>query len=308
MLALNMDINKITDYLQNKINSKIVSVKYIGGGSYGRVYKCEDDNGRIFAVKIFLNDGMAYRESLSLQTVAKSCVLKIPEVYGLFLKSQGSPADFIYFEYIDGKDAFTASLKKPFIPKKIKNDFAEAVTDALLSIHTAKSDKFGPIESPDYDSWLDYYSSFSDKILHDAEKAAQSGKLNKNIFEIMKQAYDRFDSIFSDKVDEACLIHGDLNVMNVIVDKKFKPIAIIDPLNSIYGDREYDLFQLMNLSGNRFDLYETYKRKFKTSDKCDLKCAFYRLFNEVMCGLDTHTPKFILDSCAKYMKSQLKLL
>ncbi len=54
---------------------------------------------------------------------------------------------------------------------------------------------------------------------------------------------------------QACLIHGDLNVMNIMTDKKLHLTAIIDPLESKWADPEYELFQLRNLTGNCFKLY-----------------------------------------------------
>ena len=97
----------------------------------------------------------------------------------------------------------------------------------------------------------------------------------------MERAWSAFDYIFSDKVETASLIHGDMNVMNIMSDKHLKPLAIIDPLESKWADNEYELFQLRNLTGNCFKLYETYKRKYPVSENCDVKTAFYALYHEV---------------------------
>lgn len=48
-----------------------------------------------------------------------------------------------------------------------------------------------------------------------------------------------------------------------MVKKPFEISAIIDPLNSMYADKEYDLFQLNNLTGPCFHLYKTYKKSMK---------------------------------------------
>ena len=45
-----------------------------------------------------------------------------------------------------------------------------------------------------------------------------------------------------------------------MADKKtFKLTGFIDPCGSIWADREYDLFQLRNMWGDAYGLYETYK-------------------------------------------------
>lgn len=75
----------------------------------------------------------------------------------------------------------------------------------------------------------------------------------------MQTAWKNFDYIFSEPVKEASLIHGDLNVMNVMSDKRLNITAIIDPLECKWADKEFDLFQLRNLTGECFGLYEAYK-------------------------------------------------
>ncbi|MBO5433048.1 MAG: phosphotransferase, partial [Clostridia bacterium] len=58
------------------------------------------------------------------------------------------------------------------------------------------------------------------------------------------------------------LIHGDLNIMNIMADPKTLELtAFIDPCGSLWSDREYDLFQLRNMWGDAYGLYETYKHK-----------------------------------------------
>lgn len=98
----------------------------------------------------------------------------------------------------------------------------------------------------------------------------------------MRAAWDKFDNIFCEEVSEACLIHGDLNVANIMVDKG-RLSGFIDPLNSMYADREYDLFQFDNLLKKRFNLRSVYMKKYGASANCDYKCAFYGLWNEVYC-------------------------
>ena len=126
----------------------------------------------------------------------------------------------------------------------------------------------------------------------------------------MTEAYKNFDIIFSEKVEKASLIHGDLNVMNIFADRKtLKPTAFIDPLDCMYADREYDLFQLNNLSGKQFGLYKAYKAKYPTSTYCDIKTAFYGLFNEVATYIKTGVLfKFIMHPLLTNMNKQLKLL
>ncbi|MDE7215753.1 MAG: phosphotransferase, partial [Clostridia bacterium] len=139
-----------------------------------------------------------------------------------------------------------------------------------------------------------------------SEEFFSANDLSEKVIFSMRSAWSKFDVIFSEKVDEACLIHGDLNVANIMVCKKYKVNGFIDPLNSMYADREYDLFQFDNLTGKRFYLRETYIRKYGASKYCDAKCAFYGLWNEVYCYIKSGLlVKLIMNPLTKNMRKRL---
>ena len=97
--------------------------------------------------------------------------------------------------------------------------------------------------------------------------------------------------------------------MNIMTKKPFELVGFIDPLDSMYADREYELFQLCNLTGNAFKLYETYKAKYPVSPKCDPKCAFYSLFQEINCYLrNGKYSSVIMRAAVRRAKAQLKKL
>ena len=57
------------------------------------------------------------------------------------------------------------------------------------------------------------------------------------------ELYDKYE----DEPKFPVLIHGDLNIMNIMADKKtFYLNGFIDPCGSMWADREYDLYQLQN--------------------------------------------------------------
>ena len=61
--------------------------------------------------------------------------------------------------------------------------------------------------------------------------------------------------------------------------------GFIDPSSYIWADREYDLFQLLNMWGNSFYLYETYKKHCPLKPDADFRVAFYGALNEASCRL-----------------------
>lgn len=288
--------------------SRVVGSKYLGGGSFGKAYKImQDIEPHIVVAKAFKINGQHIGEAKGLVKLRECSSIKIPEVYAIVDQKDPGGADFLIMEYIEGVDCFThfAFLLKS---KEKKKAFAAKVVDALIDIHSCKNDKFGDIDNPQYDNWLDYYRPFAKSVLDTALKLNSEGKLNSRITNTLQASYNKFDIIFSEKVKEASIIHGDLNVLNIMADKKtFLPVAFIDPLNSMYADREYDLFQLNNGTGKCFGLYNTYKEKFNVSTYCDIKCSFYALFNEVYCYIKAGTLYwFIMNPLVKNMKKRLQ--
>lgn len=266
---------------EKELKSKVRKIKYLGGGSFGYAYRADIDRQPYTVVmKAYKRCGICEREAFELKKLSEKSLIHIPKVYFTYLKDDISPVDFICMEYIKGKNCFT-DIKKLFASKKKKRDFALRVTEAMYCWHSRTNEKFGPVMKPVYKEWLDFYKPLAFDILQDAEKMVKKGKLEEYFLKTMKKAWDSFDFIFSEKVKQPGLIHGDLNVMNIIADKNLNPTAVIDPFQSMWADTEFDLFQLKSLTGNAFDLYKTYKEKYPVSEKCDLKTAFYALYHEI---------------------------
>lgn len=194
--------------------------------------------------------------------------------------------------------------------KTIPGDIAklcDKVTSALNVWHNKTNDKFGFIEDAHFDKWLDFYKPFAYDILKTARGLSANGKLESKVLFVMESAWDAFDIIFTEEVEKASLIHGDMNVMNILADKDLNLVAVIDPLESKWADKEYELFQLRNLTGDKFGLYDMYKKKYPVSKNCDIKTAFYALYHEVYCYIISgNKVNFILMPLVKRMKKELE--
>lgn len=248
---------------------------------------------------------MLEKEIYDLQLLAANCTVKIPRV--LFSrKADGEiPVDCYGMELIEGSNA-VFSLGLLLKSKRNRKQFADEVTTALHNIHCCKNEKFGDTLCPTYSRWLDFYKPYAEQILIIAEEMFCKDELPEKVIGTMRAAWEKFDIIFSEEVGEACLIHGDLNIANIMVDKKHKLSGFIDPLNSMYADREYDLFQFDNLSGKLFYFRETYIKKYGASKFCDAKCAFYGLFHEVYSYIKSGMlVNFIMNPLVKNLNKRL---
>ena len=291
-----------------KLGVKVKKAVYMGGGSFGRAVSVQCKDGQKLVVKFLRAKGMLEKEVHDLKLLARYSTIKIPGVLFTRFADAEIPVDCYGMELIEGKSALFARGML-LMSKKRRKDFADKVTSALHAIHSCKNDKFGDTMNADCESWLDHYRPFAEEVLKKAEEYFAAGKLQESVILAMRAAWEKFDVIFSEEVKDACLIHGDLNVCNIMVGKGYKITGFIDPLNSAYADREYDLFQFDNLTGKRFFLRETYIEKYGASRYCLQKLAFYGLWNEVYCYIKSGVLiGFIMDPLVKNMNKRLKEL
>ena len=231
--------------VKERLGKSVKSIRCLGGGSFGRAVFVGCDDGQKVVVKFLRAKGMMEKEAHDLGLLAKCGAIKVPEVFFTRFGADKIPVDCYGMEQIKGKSALFA-FGMLLLSKKRRKQFADKVTAALHVIHTCKNDKFGDTMNADCNTWLDYYRPFAEEVLKAAEEYFAAGKLKEAVILAMRAAWEKFDVIFSEEVRDACLIHGDLNVGNIMVGKGYELTGFIDPLNSAYADREYDLFQFDN--------------------------------------------------------------
>lgn len=307
-LDKNTAIQYVKEIVKEQVGQAVAEIKYLGGGSFGLAFCVKFADGKKIVVKLLRAEDMLEKEVYDLRLLSTHCPIKIPQILFVKKADEKIPVDCYGMEMIEGKSALM-SFKMLFWSKRKRLDFADKVTSALHEIHCQTNEKFGDTLNPDCETWLDYYKPFAQAVLDKAEEMYKEKALSKKIISAMRSAWEKFDVIFSEEVNEACLIHGDLNVANIMVDKGSRLCGLIDPLNSAYADREYDLFQFDNMTGKRFYLRETYTRKYGASKYCDAKCAFYGLWNEVYCYIKSGMlVGIIMNPLIKNMDKQLARL
>ena len=271
----------IPELVFKNLNKRVTDIKFIGGGSYGRVYKAVLSDGETIAVKAYRVQGSQYEEAGQLKLLSGNTSVKMPEVL------------FVY------EDEATAILAMSFCPgqnvlnpmfllknKEQKQNFADDVVSGMLQWHCVTNDKFGTLENPVYDSWYEYYKKEKQEPwLAGLNELVQKGKFSKKNLKLLYEATEIFNNL-SDEKSIPVLIHSDLNIMNIMADPKtLKLTAFIDPCACMWADREYDLFQLRNMWGDAYGLYNTYKQKYKLSEYADFRVAYYGAMNEAHCRL-----------------------
>ena len=267
----------IPQIVLDELHKAVDELKFIGGGSFGRVYKATLADGEVLAVKAYKLQGDQYNEAQQLQLLSENTTVKMPEVVFTY---EDAETAILAMTFVEGKNV----LELPFLLKNKaqKKAFAEDVVAGMLQWHKVTNDKFGSLSAPEYDSWYDYYrKEKQEPWIKGFTELTKNGKLSKNRLNVLIEATEIFNSLPIED-SQAVLIHGDLNIMNIMADPKtLQLIAFIDPCGSMWADREYDLYQFHNMWGDAYGLYETYKSKYQLSPYADFRVAYYGAMHEV---------------------------
>ena len=291
--------------ISDKLGKKAEKIKFIGGGSYGRVYKTVLSDGETIAVKGYKLEGMNEEEAYQLKVLSANTSVRMPQV--LFTYSDDNTG-LMAMSFVEGQNVLGPSflLKS----KAQKEQFANDVIDGMLELHSVTNDKFGSLSDPTYDSWRGYYK---EKIQQPWLKAlndlSDKGKFSKKKMALLYEATEIFNSLPYEET-KAVLIHADLNIMNIMADPKtFKLTGFIDPCGSIWADREYDLFQYRNMWGDAYGLYETYKKRCNLPEIADFRVAYYGAMLEASMRLKGgHTVPLWEDLNFARLKKEMKKL
>ncbi len=298
-------IKAVTEAVKTQMNSTLSDVKFIGGGSYGKVFKGTLSDGRVIALKAYRINASEKREAAQLKALAKATGVSVPEVY--FTLSDENTA-IMAMSFVEGSN--TLSPAYLFKSKAQKQAYAEAVVTGLLEIHSVKGEKYGDILDAKYDSWLEYFrKEKAEPTIIGLTALCEKGKYSrKNLDRLVKATKIFFD--LAQEPESPVLIHGDINIMNIMADPKTMTLTgFIDPGLVAWADREYELFQLRNMWGDSFGLYETYKKRCKLSPHCDFKVAYYGALNEASMRLGGGLIVPIWEIiCNRHLDAELKKL
>ena len=261
----------IPELVSEKFDKKVSYIKFIGGGSYGRGYKTILSDREAIAVKAYRIQGSQYEEAEQLNLLSANTSVEMPKVIFTY---EDEETAILAMSFVDGQNVLNPLflLKN----KSQKQKFADDVVSGMLEWHSVTNAKFGELSNPCYDSWLEYYKKEKQELwLAGLKELSEKGKFSKKKLKLLYDATELFNSL-PEENSSPVLIHSDLNIMNIMADPKtFKLTGFIDPCGSIWADREYDLFQLRNMWGDAYGLYETYKSKCKMNEFTDFRVAYY---------------------------------
>ena len=291
--------------IAEKLNKTITDCKLIGGGSFGRVYKVQLSDGQTIAVKAYRIQGSQHQEAEQLRILSANTNVPMPQVLFTFEDTQTA---LLAMSFAGGQNVLNPLFL--FKTKAQKQKFAEDVISGMLCWHRVQNENFGTLSNAVYESWYDFYRTEKQiPWLAALRKLTENGKFSPKKMQLLTDATALFNAL-PEENPTAVLIHGDLNIMNIMADTKTMQLtAFIDPCGSMWADREYDLFQLRNMWGDAFGLYATYKKKYPLSEYADFRVAYYAAMHEASMRLNggLHTPLWEDMNNARLKKEMRKL-
>lgn len=267
----------IRDAVPQHLGIPVLRIAPVGKGASGSVYRVDcDGSPHTIAVKVSPHPELMQQEYHMLSLLREKTAAKIPAVF-FFHQTDGMA--LVAMEYAAGVSGAEESL----LSRPGREHLAESIIDNLLLIQRARNEKFGPWDHAVYDSWQEYYREFAEGIYSFARKKCAAGQLHPTVMEAVELSYSRFDTIFSEAIPAAALIHGDYWMPNFIIDPDaMELMAVVDPFNVMWADPEYELFALTAGTGPELGLLDVYKRKVQVSRYCDVKLAMYALYSELL--------------------------
>lgn len=268
---------------EQHLSTGVTELKFIGGGSYGRVFKVKLSDGRVAVLKAYRRKGMQESEASQLKILAEHTCVPMPQV--LFTHSDNE-VSVLAMTLIEGKNV----LDPRFLlkSKAQKEAFAKDVIRGMLDWHKVKGKLYGDLQMPIYADWYNYYRTEKvEPVISFLKEKVSNGEFSVKEYDLICKGTEAYDKL-GDEPEEPVLIHGDLNIMNIMADPKtLKLTGFIDPCGSMWANREYDLFQLRNMWGDCYGLFETYKKNCKLSPNSDFRIAYYGAINEIKCFIES---------------------
>lgn len=276
----NSAVNQTIKSLCEKTFNDFISVKKINQGYYGFVFLIEKSKEpkRVIA-KVYKTESIMPKEHAQLDLLRKYALTKVPEIYSESLKAENGVCDIMLMEYINGVNG--SQIKN--ISAREKSILAEEITNNLIAIHSVKNpDGFGEIDGEVFSaSWNEYYKMTVQNRVNILHKKA-GFFFPKKIVRAADMLLENFDKVFTDEINDACLIHGDYNMWNLMVNPDTNRLSgMIDPMGCSFSDRELDLFQLENANGKDFGLLECYIKKSGVSGNIVSKNGYYGFFDDI---------------------------
>jgi fructosamine-3-kinase len=209
------------------LGERMLSVRPLGGGCIGEVYRAELEEGTPLVAKVDRNgESHLEREAYMLRYLREKSDLPVPEVY------HGSET-LLLMEFIEGSSRFTEGAERH-------------AAELLAGLHGITADSYGHERdtligaldqpNPPTKSWAEFFRDH--RLLYIALLAHEAGRLPVEDLHRVERLSEKVDELIEDPNPPA-LIHGDVWSANVLA-RGDRITAFLDPA-IYYADPEIEL-------------------------------------------------------------------
>jgi fructosamine-3-kinase len=217
----------VADGVEARLGERMLSVRPLGGGCIGEVYRAELEEGTPLVAKVD-REGESHleREAYMLRYLREKSDLPVPEVY------YGSET-LLLMEFVEGTSHFS-------------NKAERHAAELLARLHGITADSYGherdtligALDQPNLPtkSWTEFFRDH--RLLHIAHVAHEAGRLPVEDLHRVERFSEKVDELIEDPNPPA-LIHGDVWSANVLA-RGDRITAFLDPA-IYYADPEIEL-------------------------------------------------------------------
>jgi fructosamine-3-kinase len=217
----------LAEGVEAHLGERMLSVRPLGGGCIGEVYRAELEEGSPLVAKVDRNgESHLDREAYMLRYLREKSELPVPEVY------HGSET-LLLMEFIEGSTRFTEGAERH-------------AAELLAGLHGITADSYGHERdtligaldqpNPPTKSWAEFFRDH--RLLYIALLAYEAGRLPVEDLHRVERLSEKVDELVEDPNPPA-LIHGDVWSANVLA-RGDRITAFLDPA-IYYADPEIEL-------------------------------------------------------------------
>jgi fructosamine-3-kinase len=217
----------VAEGVEAHLGERMLSVRPLGGGCIGEVYRAELEEGTPLVAKVD-REGESHleREAYMLRYLRERSELPVPEVY------YGSET-LLLMEFVEGSSHFTEVAERH-------------AAELLAALHGITADSYGYERdtligvlgqpNPSTKSWAEFFRDH--RLLYIALVAHEAGRLPVEDLLRVERLSEKIDELIEDP-NPSALIHGDVWSANVLA-RGDRITAFLDPA-IYYADPEIEL-------------------------------------------------------------------
>jgi fructosamine-3-kinase len=217
----------VAEGVEAHLGERMLSVRPLGGGCIGEVYRAELEEGTTLVAKVDRNgESHLEREAYMLRYLREKSELPVPEVY------HGSEK-LLLMQFIEGSSRFTEGAERH-------------AAELLAGLHGITADSYGHERgtligtldqpNPPTKSWAEFFRDY--RLLYIALVAHEAGRLPVEDLHRVERLSEKLDDLIEGPNPPA-LIHGDVWSANVLA-RGDRITAFLDPA-IYYADPEIEL-------------------------------------------------------------------